>query len=492
MSTYPTTTLPNFITGFVSTASLEQKQCLLKLLNQKIEADINVPPLDIVESNPPSPQCSEKSNAAPIISDYVEHINDLDISDDLSCDIMKELTSLKLRSRGHNGKPAKVKTQWLSPNDIPYKYGKVINNPLPINDFPNIMTLMDKVNSHPDTSGDMTSCLVSCMSTAKSSLSYHADDETLIAQDSDICTVSFGPERTLDFIWKTKNRKGRKGPPPSPDYSVPATNHSMNIMRPGCQTQLQHRVPPGKDSGVRYSLSFRKIVLPNTCETDQTPEAYASLPPSPAEVPSTSSVPGPKIQRKKIVLLAGDSYFERLDEKRLGKGKQEVYKVAKGGRKISQVQQAVETFVKEHPNLEVKTLFVCVGTNDIRHCQQGISHLKPVLCEFMKALKALLPNTKIFFQSLLPIPANGNSKMEINVVHMNSLIYNVCSRYRLYYIDVFRSFLNPRNNRNLDLFPAYDNAKKFWDIHPNAKGMGVLAKHYIFLIHSKWFNPQGY
>ena len=229
---------------------------------------------------------------------------------------------------------------------------------------------MDRVNMHPSTSGDMTACLVSCMSSAKSNLNYHADDEKLIAQDSDICTVSFGPSRTLDFVWKAKNRSGRKGPPPSPDYSVSANNHSLNIMRPGCQQKLQHRVPPGQEPGIRYSLSFRRILVSDIPDNDTNPNLSTDTEALPPSVPATqegtsSNIPAP---RKKVTLLAGDSYFERLDIEKLGKGKQDVYKVARGGRKITQVQKAVEEFVNDHTDLEIKTLFICVGTNDIRHC----------------------------------------------------------------------------------------------------------------------------
>ncbi len=215
---------------------------------------------------------------------------------------------------------------------------------------------------------------------------------------------------------------------------------------------------------------------------------------SPANAPSTTSsnTTQEKKNKKQIVLLAGDSYFERLYEKKLAKDKKEVFKVAKGGRKISAVQEAIESFVNEHSDLEIQTLFVSVGTNDIRNCQQGIGHLKAPLCEFMKRIKVLVPTARIFVQSLLPIPGNGNPNGERNVLSMNKLIYDLCSRYKLFFLDTFTSFLNRFGNRNLNLFPAYNETKKSWDIHPNARGMGVLARHYIYLIHSKQFNPMGY
>ena len=64
----------------------------------------------------------------------------------------------------------------------------------------------------------MNAYLVSCMSTKNSSLSYHSNHENMIDQNSDICTVSFGAARTLDFINKDSHHSGRKGTPPQPEF----------------------------------------------------------------------------------------------------------------------------------------------------------------------------------------------------------------------------------------------------------------------------------
>jgi hypothetical protein len=46
--------------------------------------------------------------------------------------------------------------------------------------------------------------------------------------------------------------------------------------------------------------------------------------------------------------------------------------------------------------------------------------------------------------------------------------------------------------RDSRLFPEFDKIKNEFNIHPNKRGMGVLAKVYIYFIHSRWFNPMGY
>ena len=497
--------LPSAITEFVESASLDEKQQLLALLTENIAADeasFNTANTEVDDSS-----SLLNSTDSPGLSSFIEHVDKLDISPELSAGVETELHSLKLQTRASKGKKIKVKTQWLSPTDESYNYSNVINKPLPLCSYPHISKLMGLVNSHPGSSNDMDSCLVSCFTTSKACLSLHQDNESLISQESSICTVTFGASRTLEFVDINNCSRARNGSKDTPaDFSFPAGHHSMNIMKPGCQSVLKHRVPAGvhvkNASNVRYSLSFRKIVAQDT-EKQSNPPPPPPLPPhpppsdrslgrnsscSPLTPPTQTSVPN----KKGIYLLAGDSYFERLDTARLDKGKNRVFNIGKGGSKIDVVLKSIQDFVYEHPSYVVKKLFVCIGTNDIRYCTSGVRHLRPTIRDFMRTVKELLPTAEVFFQSLLPIPSNGNCHCERNVFEMNNLIYNMCSIMKLYYVDVFSAFLNRYGHQNTNLFPAWDSVKKSFDIHPNAKGKGVMAKFYIRLIHSRWFNPMGY
>ena len=338
-------------------ASKEQKIELLLLLEDYSDLYLTADTASDSEVLAQSPSRSQ-------ISGFVSQNDKLPLTSSLSNDILTELTSLKVRTKGTKGKSAKVKTQWLCPVDKSSDISSGINNPKPIRDFPNVCKLMDIVNAHPATSGDMTACLISCMSSKDSKLCYHADDESIIDQYSDICTVSFGPSRSVDFIWKSNNKQGRKSKPISPELSVPAPNHSMNVMKAGCQSKILHGVPPGSKGGVRYSVSFRKLVPQTVPPLEDSPVVPTQ------DESSSSSNNGNPSPKKKIVLLAGDSYFERLDEEKQGKGKQTIYKVAKSGRKIYNVLDSIQTFVGSNPRLEIKKLFICVGTYDIRHCRE--------------------------------------------------------------------------------------------------------------------------
>ena len=86
----------------------------------------------------------------------------------------------------------------------------------------------------------------------------------------------------------------------------------------------------------------------------------------------------------------------------------------------------------------------------------------------------------------------GSVKIGSPFDQVNKTIFFTCSRYKIFYMDVFNVFLDVNGNRNQYLFPKYDSNRKMFDIHPNKRGLGVLARVYIYSIHSKWFNPVGY
>jgi alkylated DNA repair dioxygenase AlkB/lysophospholipase L1-like esterase len=428
-----------------------------------------------------------------VLDSFVEHVPDLSLDKATSDGILVELQNLipmdthELKTGAQHTNRSKVITQWLSPSPEYYNYGKVVNKPKPVADHPCISKLMAIVNQHPSSTGDMDACLISFFPSDTAALSLHKDDEELISQQSSICTVSFGATRDLEFVKDGKKTKKRM-PDYSADITLPAVDGSMNVMKPGAQSVMKHRVKKGlPGSGSRFSISFRKISLPSI------PSPIQQQPPTDNLVPPAS----PKISvptKKNVVLLAGDSFAERLDAKLLGKGKHDVRNIAKGGSKLHQIEAALETFSnKNSSSLNVKKLFLSFGANDIRFCSNGVKHLKNATCDLMKCAKRLFPDAKIYVLSILPFHCRAKefATGRENIVDMNTLIFQLCSRFKVFYLNTFDAFLDINFSRNDKLFPCWDPIKK-WDIHPNRKGKGVLARFLIYYIHSKWFNPLGY
>ena len=186
-------------------------------------------------------------------------------------------------------------------------------------------------------------------------------------------------------------------------------------------------------------------------------------------------------------LVAGDSFSAMLDEKRLGKGKKRTLNISRGGAKIADVGAAIDQFYVDNDEYRIDTVFVSIGANDIRYCkEQGVKHLRGPLINLVKKIKGLFPEVKIYLQSVIPLPI-VNIFTAKNVINLNNLIYDICCREKVYFLNVFYAFLGHHGRRNAQYFTLNPN-----NCHPNKIGTGVLARFYIERIHSRRFNPYGY
>ena len=369
--------LPSIFIDLLKTTSLEQKHLMLKALSENIKS---------LENIPASTRCSNSDPNNTDIQNLVEHVEDIGLDKSLYDSINKELASLQLKKPGRG-----VKTKWLVPSSDNENFESVFSSPKPIAKYPNICKLMEIVNNHPSTTGDMNSCLVSRFPSYKATLSLHSDNENIISQGSSICTVSFGAPRNLQFVINGKVAPNGKRDL-APDLVLPAVDKTMNIMKPGAQKLIKHAVGQGEHTdnpsgSTRFSLSFRRVTSEvATCENNLVDDVTA-----------------PEKPKRNVVLVAGDSFPARLKSDLLGKGKKDVRNIAKGGRKIDQVRQDICDFIKSNPELSVSKVFISVGANDIRYCENSISHLKNGIKNLMRTIKDNLPNAKIWFQSILPI-----------------------------------------------------------------------------------------
>ena len=370
--------LPSIFNNLLKTTSLEQKNLMLKALSENIKS---------LENIPASTRCSNSDPNNTDIQNLVEHVEDIGLDKSLYDSINKELASLQLKKPGRG-----VKTKWLVPSSDNDNFESMFSSPKPIAKYPNICKLMEIVNNHPSTTGDMNSCLVSRFPSYKATLSLHSDNENIISQSSSICTVSFGTPRNLQFVINGKVAPNGKRDL-APDLVLPAVDKTMSIMKPGSQKLIKHAVGQGEHTdnpsgSTRFSLSFRRVTSEvATCENNLVDDVTA-----------------PEKPKRNVVLVAGDSFPARLKSDLLGKGKKDVRNIAKGGRKIDQVREDICDFIKSNPELSVSKVFISVGANDIRYCENSISHLKNGIKNLMRTIKDNLPKAKIWFQSILPTP----------------------------------------------------------------------------------------
>ena len=467
-----------------------------------------------------------KSSAVPVTpapENLVEHIPEFVKDEPLFKNLNEEMKVLDIPP---GSKPV---SRWLTLKPHRYSFGKQTLESHPLIEFPYLMQLLGLINSHNDDDDQADGLLVVSYSSYRASIGLHADDEDLdIDQSSSISNLSLGSSRTIQFC-----RKGKK-PNDPPVLSFELHNGSLLIMKPGCQQHLKHRVLKGKHGdGRRYLLSFRKMAgcsstpyipsLPslthNSCsqpapKISVQPAPKMSVSPSHQETPIRPTTPKPlpflvesittspkisdtTIQQEthkrpiqKASLLLGDSITARLDADKLSRGKKKVINKSVGGSKIVDVIKALDELhtsnylYKNHTIID--QVFLCVGTNDIRNCKQnGVKHLKAPLFRLIKKIQGQFPMAKIHVQSLLPQKITNCYTIN-NIMNFNSILFNTCVHLRLYYINVFHDFLDPwKYTLNWGIFERDG-------IHPNKRGLGFLARYYMFIIHNKLFNPLGW
>ena len=128
----------------------------------------------------------------------------------------------------------------------------------------------------------------------------------------------------------------------------------------------------------------------------------------------------------------------RLDATQLGKSKNVVLNMARGGNTISDVELSIDDFcnINNNNNRQYLKDQVCVsvGTNDIRYCRNGVTHLKGELFGLIRKIKQNFPRAKLFLQSLLPLPITYSNRSYVvrNVCDYNRIIYHVCSHERVH------------------------------------------------------------
>ena len=454
--------LPDEFVSLLNSSSLVEKRAMLVALSDDIRK------CETLERND-----NQK------LSDYVDYIPSYVADKTLIDGVYAELESMNLAATNTR----KVKNYWLNSTNHPYKYSGAFHEPHLITNYHSINKLMDMLNNSCYTQSNLNSCFISCYSTAKKSLTVHSDDEPEICQLTPICNVSFGTTRTIEFEPKVPNYKGE------PVCSYDLEHCSLNIMKPGCQQQLKHRVIPGEHQvngqNIRFSLSFRRFIQSSPVKTNiKLFENIGNI--GELHQPSTSKHDNIDITEPSFletVLFTGDSHFKNLDSNKLGKGKINVVNIAKGGSRICDTEAAVSDFCANNSSCNVIKVFLSVGTNDIRYCSRGILHLTKPLKSLTERVTLCFSNSKIFYQSLLPLPI-VTPYVRSNVESLNNLLYDTCKKNRVFYFDVFGDFLGYDRHRNPDLFEERND-----NVHLNSVGLGVLAKKYIYRIHSKNFNP---
>ena len=335
---------------------------------------------------------------------FIDHIENFCDDDTLLDIVSAECEAIFDKS---NKKSSKVTTSWLCDDTSEYSYDLVesVKSRKKLSEFPGICSLMSRVNSCTDVSGVMDCCLAMRYNNNRTSLRPHSDNEhDIIDQTASICTVSLGSSRTIEFFTEERT--------PKLVCKQLLDNNSLLIMKPGTQQKMKHtvRAIPSVNgtNEVRYVLSFRKLAkAPHPPKSNVPLLSHDTT--SNRSINTTIGRNSAMPPCEDVSLILGDSHAVRLDPVKLGKGRLKVINLARGGSKIKDVAEQISDFEKlsHKSNVRVTKIFVSVGTNDIRHIDTPTSLKKPFKFLFHK-LKESFPESKIHFQSLLPLPCRNN------------------------------------------------------------------------------------
>ncbi len=418
--------IPPSFKGLLDNTSLASKIGMLSLLSERIKAD--------------------KIAALPNeLSSFIEYIPNLIRQNDPSLTLIEQELNKLLPNASQ-----KVTSKWLSTNLQPYSFGKKTYDASDLSLFPGLHGLLGVVNSHVSSTGDLNSCLINRYSSHSVAGRLHADDEDIISDASSIVTVSLGAERTIDFAQNSAAPLIK---------SLTLEPQSAFVMRPGCQQVMKHRLNKGEPgSGLRFSISFRRAVVPTTKPSPCPPlapstqssshtTASSDSPSSQSSSSSPSRHQAAKKSSEPLVLIAGDSLSRGLKPHLLGKKKVEVINISHGGDRIYETEQAINKFSNEQLDPgknHVEKVFLSIGANDIRNLfSRDVAHLRAPIRRLVNRIRDLFgSDCKIYFQSLLPFEAQNQWTVR-NVCAFNTLLRRCCYELKCYYI------YHPRRGRRV-------------------------------------------
>ena len=387
-----------------------------------------------------------------------------------------EIESLGLDQRSSD--PRKVTTQWITTDQIKHKD---LNSALCMSRFKNISKLCKIINAHDECVGEMNGCIVNCYRSSSARTNPHADDECYINQKASICTFSLGSSRDIAIFEHKKHN-------PATLRSFSLNENSVFVMHPGSQSVTKHKVMPSSEENadIRYSISFRNII------SEEVDTARANQ----IQHQNENS------NKVNTTVIFGSSMSKELCVKRLA-GKRRNIKVINlsvSGAKIPDVSKDMDDFftgTHSHfkntednlENLQIRNVFISIGTNDIRRLRNGTNHLYIPVENLLKKARTLFTGANIYFQAVLPMPLEEQYTVK-NVLSFNNMVLRACAAQKCMYLDVFDKFLDPFCFPNKFLYRRNSSSNRA-DLHLNRLGLSVLARSYIDYIRGR-FNPIRY
>ena len=165
--------------------------------------------------------------------------------------------------------------------------------------------------------------------------------------------------------------------------------------------------------------------------------------------------------------------------------------ISQGGAKIKDIKSNLDTFKQSNEDTNIHKIILSVGTNDIRHIKE-VNVLEEPLEDLLESMKNIYPQAEIYVQSLLPIRLSkgysvGNLEIVDKCYSFNRILFKLCKKYSVFYVNLFKQFLTPGKPGTRDIRDdLYVD-----EVHLNKRGVSVIASRFTYIInkHSLLFHP---
>ena len=262
--------------------------------------------------------------------------------------------------------------------DKPYTYGRIKHSPAEYIDCDVFNIIFDKLSAiDPDFTRNNYTCLVNYYPDGTSYISPHHDDESMIAEDSIIYTISVGATRVLHFT----NTSG-----PIQEHNIELQHGSVYTMSRESQLYWVHSIkrdPTIKEA--RISFTFRRLI-------DAEPAPRSSLPPiSPPKLPTLP--PTARGTHDRILLLT-DSIISNTPTFIF-----DTVEKHKCVKKINYELANIFNFEQEFKYSDV--VIISGGVNDLSRHNHTAHSLADIVCNRLRDCCNKNKGTSFIFNSLL-------------------------------------------------------------------------------------------
>ena len=373
-----------------------------------------------------------------------------------------------------------------------YVYNKATANlqPVPFGKVPCIGETLQFVNNELNT--NYNSILVNKYHSKNTALEWHQDNEPEVDQSHSISTLSIGAERR--FLIANNRNDGDKG-----DFSSTVlSENSVLMMKAGLQGTHYHKVVSGSvksECGVRYSLTFRRLLPGNESPLRQQQQQPQQQPPK-----QQQSTQQPKHQQQKKqheqthqqedkhrhedcfkAIVIGSSLTKGLNDKRLSAPGKSFMVICHPGARVGTIIKSVESKIKNKTLCLdcIQNVFLICGGNDVENIrtESGLNNLLGTYNTLICLISDYFLNAMIDIVSLIPRRLKDSWHLDRILSVNENLMYECIMHNNCRYIDIFSHFLKYKKR-----FHAYNEVHLNEDLyeddilHFSNKGNSVIAK----------------